>query len=81
MNEKLTFKISIPTDEGFVGRACNNSECGQYFKIYAESIKDVMFCPYCGYEFPSSELMTSDQLKYGTKVAKEEAFVYMQKHL
>jgi len=78
LNKKLTFTVSIPTDEGFVGRACNNLECGQYFKIFAESNKDVMFCPYCGSEFSSNELLTSDQVEYVTEVAKKKAFVHVQ---
>lgn len=78
MNNKLTFKVTIPTDEGFVGRACSNPECGQYFKIFVESNKEVMFCPYCGLDFSSDELHTSDQIEYVTEVAKEKAFVYIQ---
>ncbi len=78
MNNKLTFTVTIPTDEGFVGRACNNPECGQYFKIFVESNKDVMFCPYCGLDFSSDELHTSDQIEYVTEVAKEELFVDIQ---
>ncbi len=78
MNNQLTFSVSIPNDEGFVGRACNNPACGQYFKIFLKSNKDVMFCPYCGSEFSSNELLTSDQVKFVTEVAKEKAFVYIQ---
>lgn len=78
MDNKLTITVSIPADEGFVGRACNNPGCGQYFKISTNSNKDVMFCPYCGTEFSSNELLTADQVKFVTEVAKEKAFVYIQ---
>lgn len=37
-----------------------------------------MFCPYCGLDFSSDELHTSDQIEYVTEVAKEELFVHMQ---
>jgi Zn finger protein HypA/HybF involved in hydrogenase expression len=81
LNKKLTFTVSIPTDDGFVGMACNNQNCGQYFKIFAELNKDVMFCPYCGSEFSRDELLTTDQVEYVTEVVKEEAIVYVQEQL
>lgn len=78
MDNKFTITVSIPTDEGFVGRACNNPECGQYFKIFIKTNHDVMFCPYCGSEFLSNELLTSDQVNFVKEAAKEKAFVYIQ---
>lgn len=77
--KKLTFTVSIPSKEGFVGRACNNPDCEQYFKVSKDSYKDTMYCPYCGDAFSSNELFTSDQAKHVTDVAKEEAFAYIQK--
>jgi DNA-directed RNA polymerase subunit RPC12/RpoP len=81
VNKTLTFTISVPTDNGFIGRACNNPECGQYFKIFAESRKDPMYCPYCGSEFHESELHTEDQVQYLTEAAKAEALAHVQGEL
>jgi uncharacterized Zn-finger protein len=81
VNKTLTFNISIPTDNGFIGRACNNSECGQYFKIFAASRKNLMYCPYCGSEFHESELHTEDQVEYLTEAAKAEALAHVQSDL
>lgn len=72
----LTFKISIPTQNGFFGRECNNPDCKRYFKIHQDSLKDEMYCPYCGLLFNKNELWTQDQLKYAQENAKEEAMVY-----
>ena len=78
MKDELIFTVSLPTDEGFVGRACKNPECGQYYKIFVESIKDVMFCPYCGSEFSNQELNTSDQREYALDVASENLIINAQ---
>jgi len=77
MDNTLTFKISIPTDDGFIGRECKNPECKKYFKVHFTSLKDKMYCPYCGILFDKSELMTTDQLDYVTKVGKEKISAYM----
>jgi len=77
MDNTLTFKISIPTDDGFIGRECKNHECKKYFKVHFTSLKDKMYCPYCGILFDKSELMTTDQLDYVTKVGKEKISAYM----
>ena len=79
MSNTLTFKISIPTQNGFFGRECNNSDCKRYFKIHQNSLKDEMFCPYCGLLFKKDELCTKDQLNYATENAKEEAMEYISK--
>lgn len=60
-NKIIRFQVSIPTDEGFIGRSCSNSQCGKYFKIKADSIQDNMFCPYCGQQFSREQLLTKDQ--------------------
>lgn len=78
MTRTLTFKISIPTDNGFIGRACNNPDCRQYFKIFVDSRKKVMYCPYCGAHFPESELNTKDQTQYLTEAATAEALAHVQ---
>ncbi len=76
MSHELTFQVSIPTDEGFVGRACANPDCGQYFKVLLADHKDQLDCPYCGVEFHKNSLLTSDQRDYVTEYAKEEATKY-----
>lgn len=74
----VTFKIGVPTDgEGFLGRQCNNPECGRYFKVFLECIRQEMFCPYCGIAFSSNELYTAEQLRYLRKAALEKAREYV----
>ena len=77
MSKTLTFKISIPTQNGFFGRECNNPDCKRYFKIHQSSLKDEMYCPYCGLLFNKNELRTQDQLKYTQENAQEEAMTYV----
>ena len=55
MSKTLTFKISIPIRNGFLGRECNNPDCKRYFKIHQNSLKDEMYCPYCGLLFNKNE--------------------------
>lgn len=55
----LTYKLSIPTDNGFWGRECK--KCEKYFKIYLDHIKDKMFCPYCGEMQENESMWTKDQ--------------------
>lgn len=81
MDNTLTFKISIPTDNGFIGRECKNPQCKRYFKVFLTCLKDKMYCPYCGISFNKSELITNDQLDHATKVLKEEALAYATKRI
>jgi DNA-directed RNA polymerase subunit RPC12/RpoP len=69
----IHFKISVPTDQGFLGRECNNPDCQRYFKVHADSLKSEMFCPYCGIQFANDKLWTDDQSKYIREVATEKA--------
>jgi hypothetical protein len=71
-----SFAISIPTDNGFIGRACNDDECGQYFKVLLEDLKETMYCPYCGATFDKSHLMTTDQVEHVGEAAIEEVRDY-----
>lgn len=73
----LTFKISIPTEGGFVGRECNNSDCKRYFKIHQDFFKDDMYCPYCGSLFNKNQLWTQDQLAFAKAQAIEESKAYV----
>lgn len=72
-NKKLTFSFEIPTDEGFLGRECNDSDCGKYFKVHEDSLKEEMYCPYCAKSFHKEDLLTKDQTEYAEEVAKEKA--------
>ena len=72
-NNIIHFKISVPTDQGFLGRECNGPDCKRYFKVHSDSLRPEMFCPYCGVQFPNDKLWTDDQNKYITEVAKEKA--------
>ncbi|MEX1014357.1 MAG: hypothetical protein WDZ80_04320 [Candidatus Paceibacterota bacterium] len=73
----ISFKISIPAEDGFFGRECNSPECKRYFKIHTDSFKDKMHCPYCGLLFDKNELWTQDQLQYAKDNAVEEGMSYV----
>lgn len=77
MSNILSFKISIPSKDGFVGRECNNSICKRYFKIHQESLKDDMYCPYCGELFNKNELWTQDQLSFARAQVVEEGTAHI----
>ncbi len=79
---QVSFSISVPTDdEGFVGRACDSKDCGQYFKIFLPDHKEELYCPYCAAKFSENDLLTGDQHKYLLEAAKEEARFYAVKEL
>ncbi|MBX3006951.1 MAG: hypothetical protein KF816_02885 [Melioribacteraceae bacterium] len=69
----VTFKISIPAPEGFIGNICININCKKYFKVSASDIKDEMFCPYCGTSASKMDLRTIEQNKYIREAAMEKA--------
>lgn len=78
----ISFKVSMPTDdEGFIGRACDSTDCGQYFKILVTDYKEDLYCPYCGAKFGKNNLFTRDQQKYLTEAIKEEGRVCVAKEL
>lgn len=81
MNKTISFQVSVPTDNGYIGRACNNLDCKQYFKVSANAIKNKMYCPYCGTRFDKSELHTTDQVKYLNRAAEAEAEAYVHNEL
>jgi Zn finger protein HypA/HybF involved in hydrogenase expression len=82
MDRFKTFHISLPTDsDGFVGRACNDPKCQQYFKILVPDHGDTLYCPYCGSQFSRDSLATSDQVGYALDAVKEEARVYVMQEL
>lgn len=64
----------MPGDgKGFIGRACDEPNCRQYFKIRISDHKDVLYCPYCGSNFSKNALLTADQSTHVRRVAAEEA--------
>lgn len=77
----LRFTVSLPSDEGFIGRECSNRDCARYFRVHAESLSDEMHCPYCGQRFARDDLMTHDQIDYLTEAASEQALEYMAAEL
>jgi hypothetical protein len=81
MSNMLSFKISIPTENGFVGRECNNSDCKRYFKIHQESLKEDMYCPYCSKLFNKNELWTPEQLEFAKQNVIEEGTAYVVNEL
>ena len=74
---EITFRVSIPTDEGFIGRECNNPRCTRYFRVHSDDIRDQMHCPYCGELFPNDQLHTKAQVRHLERVGKEKALEYM----
>ncbi len=78
----ISFNISVPTDDaGFVGRACDSTDCGQYFKIFVTDHKEDLYCPYCAAKFSKNNLMTCDQHKYIMEATKEEVRDYAFKEI
>lgn len=76
----ISFNISVPTDdEGFIGRACDSTGCGQYFKILVTDHKEDLYCPYCAAKCSKNNLLTGDQQKYIMEASEEEARGYMAK--
>jgi hypothetical protein len=72
MNLKTSYKITIPTKNGFVGRKCSSENCGKYFKIHTSSISTSLICPYCGDISPIEAMWTSQQANYALNVAGQE---------
>ena len=75
----LTFRISIPTDNGFIGRQCN--KCDKYFKIDNDQIKDKIFCPYCGEFQESDDMLTNEQKSGVDKIALQIGIRYVEDEL
>jgi len=63
-------RIVLPLDEkGFFDRKCSNPECDRMFKIKYEDWRnivndEVVYCPICKHEAPSTEWNTSEQFEY-----------------
>jgi len=78
---ELGFQVEFPTDEGFFGRECNNSDCGRYFKVHEASLDEDMYCPYCATSFKKEDLLTKEQTKHIEQVAKEKVEQWAQEQL
>lgn len=76
---EMTFLVAIPTENGFLGRECNSPLCRKYFKVHRNALRDEMYCPYCGDQFPKSELFSTEQREFLRKVAVEEANAIIHK--
>jgi len=74
---QITFTVSMPTDEGFVGRECNRHGCNRYFRVHADCIRDHMYCPYCRALFPNDQLHTKAQVRHIECAVKEKATEYV----
>jgi hypothetical protein len=81
MNHIFQIKVALLTDQGFLGHACNNKSCAQYFKVHVDDRKDTMCCPYCGVSFKKSDLHTSQQTAHIEEAAKAEALLFAQQKL
>jgi hypothetical protein len=81
MDHTFQIEVALPTDQGFLGHACNSKSCGQYFKVHVDDRKDKMCCPYCGLNFDKSELHTSQQTAHISKVATAEAVFIVRQEL
>ena len=75
--DQYEMHISIPTEEGLVGRECPNSECSPgYFKVkLGTGITEGQihaYCPYCRQEGEPSDFTTQAQIDYALGVLKNE---------
>lgn len=67
--KNLTYKISIPTDNGFWGRECK--KCEKYFKVDSDQVKEEMYCPYCGEFQENKDMWTKSQTREVDKIAHQ----------
>jgi Zn finger protein HypA/HybF involved in hydrogenase expression len=81
MRKTFEIRVAVPTDSGFLGHACNASDCGQYFKVHQDDRIDLMYCPYCGEQFSKTELHTKEQRHHIQKVAEAEVLHYAQQEI
>jgi hypothetical protein len=72
-----TFTVTFPTEAGFIGRECNSSGCGRYFKVHEDSLRDHMYCPYCAEKFEKDQLYTKDQLEHAENQAADGRGVHV----
>lgn len=76
----IKFEIAVPTDQGFFGNQCVNSNCGKYFKVFVDDIKEELYCPYCGNKASKIDLRTKEQDKFihDSAIEKAKEIVYAE---
>lgn len=72
-----TIQVNLPTDNGFIGRECQNNECNKYFKVDADFESEKMYCPYCATDLDSEHSITKDQYDFIMENAEEEALNFV----
>lgn len=77
-------KISLPLDNGFLGRECPNPDCLGYFKIkpgtgITQIGYEVCYCPYCDHKATQKQFYTEQQNKYILSVAKKKLMGIIEK--
>ncbi len=77
--KNFTYKISIPTDNGFWGRECK--KCEKYFKVDSDQIKDEIFCPYCGEKQENDDMWTQEQENVVDKIADQVGMRFVEDEL
>lgn len=78
---RMQFTVGFPSENGFLGRECNASDCRRYFKVHADSIRAEMHCPYCGERFPNDQLWTRDQLDYARQKVVQEVMPLVEQEV
>jgi Zn finger protein HypA/HybF involved in hydrogenase expression len=77
--KNLTYRISIPTDNGFLGRQCK--KCDKYFKIDADQLKDNLYCTYCGELQEWDDMLTKEQESEINSIAIQVGKRYIEDEL
>ena len=73
--------VALRADGGFIGRACGKSECGRYFRVHKDDLRDEMHCPYCGDRFCKEDLTTAEQSAYFKEAVAREVLPAIEDEL
>ena len=68
-NKRIVGKYELPVNkdaDGYIDRQCPSGSCEFPFKVFAEdwkgmSMKDIVFCPFCGISGKADEFITPEQ--------------------
>lgn len=83
----VRISVNVPLDEkGYFDRKCHAPSCGASFKVFFEDwrqrVKDeIVFCPVCRYEAPSTEWNNKQQEEHLKNVAIDYVQTNIQKAL
>lgn len=77
----LTFTVSLPTTNGFVGRKCPSETCGKYFKVREGTSGERISCAYCGVSGEKNSFATAAQEDHMHAQAVEQATEYASREL